>query len=88
MKELKNNRINNYEDYPKIFGISESEVLEIMEAKTQYGEGEKSQSLKDWGEMYRGIHHESTGEIELRGWLACYRWMKSRQSLTNPLNAV
>ena len=83
MEKLKNDAINNYENWPKIFGISADETLEIIEAMNQYNGGDKSQSYKDWCEMYFGIHREYPHESQLRGWLACYRWMKSKQTNGN-----
>lgn len=75
MEKLENNIVYKYADWPKVFGISETEVLECMNAAKEYS-GE--QSYRDWVYMYSGIHRESPHENMLRGWLACYRWIQQK----------
>lgn len=86
MEKLKNDIISNYESWPEIFGITEAEVLEIMNEIRQYQDN--NQSYMDWCLMYNGIHRESTYENHVRGWLACYRWMQSKQANNEALLSV
>ncbi|WP_273210755.1 hypothetical protein [Runella zeae] len=78
MKKLKNNSVARYESWPKIFNMSEAEVLQIIEAATKYEES--GDSTRHWCDMYFGVHHESVFESGLRGWLACYQWLQQKNN--------
>lgn len=82
--KLKSDRVRNYENYPEIFGLTEDEVIEIREALFQYSNevdaNNRSQSYKDWLKMYNGVHREFGFDGDFRNWLACVRWMKSKNS--------
>jgi hypothetical protein len=74
--KLKDGLIRNETKWPEIFGLTEDEVLEIMEAVRQYSLIKNSQSYQDWCKMYNGIHRESTFEQDCRNWFACIRNIK------------
>jgi hypothetical protein len=82
-EKLIDSLIRNETKWPEIFGMTESEVIEIKQALREYSLAKNSQSYFDWVGMYKGIHHETTFEQDWRNWLACVRWMKRKHLTTS-----
>jgi len=63
----------------QIFGLTVEEVKEVEDAVREYSLSNNSQSYKDWNLMYDGFAHtESTFEHTVRDWLACLRYIKTK----------
>lgn len=72
--------IRNQTKWPEIFGLTEEEILMLMEAVRNHTLIKDSPSYKEWLQMYNGIHHESSFERDCHMWFACFKWAKTREA--------
>ena len=68
---LEDNLIQNQTKWPEIFGLSEEQLIAVLNAWLHYemvkeSGSKNTQSYNDWLRMYNGIHRESNQEIEKR----------------------